>query len=570
MIDLAPTKTKLFIMKKVTLFLAWCVIASSGLVNAQSSTETTKSSFDANHLKQGLQLPTAYYNTTTAPIRETVNGLENSQISIDLQRAQSKSFGTHGPAARPGGTDEFGESLIYTSGPYINSNSNLSILEDISEGMGTFGFGAQKASNNSIAEEFVLPMDFDINEIDVYAYQTGSTPPSITAVYMQIWDGDPSGSGSVIWGDLSTNILDDVEDAEIYRVLESDQSNTTRKIQKVTANTSGLSLAMGSYWIEYTFEGSGNSGPWAPPVAVLGETFTGSALQNLDGTWQALVDGPNNDPQGLPLQMYGVAANGGDSCSEINPAYDWLFELGLTITSGSSYSSANDLTLEAGESFTLENITALMFSDWPITEVSVTYYNDDNGIPGTVIGSETTVSVDGSNAIGSAHTSNHNVYEVTMSVDPFEFTGQENNETTYWIQLTAVNSQNTDVYWGGTYGNMLGNPMAQNEGTDWNAYESDLDGLYTWIGDCSPVLGVESNNLADFEVYPNPTKDILNFRTTKNIEAISLYNLLGQEVLIDKFDNNSTEINLGQLPIGTYILKTTIAGQVNTRKIIKE
>ncbi|PVW12639.1 T9SS type A sorting domain-containing protein [Marixanthomonas spongiae] len=489
-----------------------------------------------------------------------------------MQNKRISSFGAYGSAAKPDGIDGFGENLICTTGPYINDRPDLSILEDTSEGMGTFGLGAQKTSYNSVAEEVVLPMDFDITSIDVYAYQTGSAPPSITAVYMQIWDGDPSsGSASVVWGDLSTNILDDVVDTGVYRVLESDQSNTDRKIQKVTANTNGLSLSSGTYWVEYTFEGSGTSGPWVPPVAVLGETMTGNALQNVAGTWQAIVDEIANEPQGLPMQIYGVADLGGNGCVEMNPPYEWFFEIGLQVSAGSIYENANDLTLAADESFTLQNISAFLGSEWPITEVNVTYYDDDNGKPGTVIGSENSVTIDNVNAVGSINDYPAlNVYEVNLTVDPFEFTGDENNPTLYWIQLTVTNSQNSNVFWVGTYDNQISNPMTSNDGSGWFVDYPGLDGLYTWSGDCSPVLGVEENDFAQFEVYPNPTDDMLYLRTNKNIESISLFNLLGQELLYRDVSKNATEISLASLPAGTYILRTIVEGKVNTQKVIKK
>lgn len=552
-------------MKNFILLLAICFIASSGTVNAQSSSQELK------HTQHKVHLPAAYYKTTTAPVRETKFGVEDSEIDIDFRNVQIKSYGTYGPAARPDGTDGFGENLIYTSGPYMNKVPNLSIAEDVSEGIGTWGFGANKNSDRSLAEEFILPMDFDISSLDVYAYQTGTAPPSITGVYMQIWDGDPSGgSASIVWGDLNTNILEDVEDTGIYRVLESDQSNTDRKIQKVKANTNGLSLTTGAYWVEYAFDGSGSSGPWAPPVSVIGETITGNALQNQNGTWVALVDGTNDDPQGLPLQIYGIADNGGNSCVELNPAYDWYFEEGINITTGGAFSSANDLSLDVDESFTLKNISALLTSEWPITNVNITYYEDDNGNPGAVIGSENSATIDGSTAIGSINGSvSLNVYEVSMSVDPFEFTGQQNSATTYWIGLSATSSQNTSVYWVGTNGNMVGNPSSQDDGSGWTYYKSSFDGHYIWSGDCSPVLGVEDNNLVQFKVYPNPTHDVLYLETTKNIESLSLFNILGQEVLAGIPDKNANEISLAGLPVGTYILKATIEGHVETRKVIK-
>lgn len=555
-------------MKRIILPLTMCFISTLGIMNAQNPRAISELSPTAIHSQQATKLPAAFYETKTSPMRETKLGVINSDIFIDLKNINIPSIGAYGSAARPDGTAEFGENLIYTSGPYKN-DPNLSIVEDTSEGMATWGFAAHKVSGFSVAEDFVLPMDFDITKIDVYSYQTGSTPPSITGIYMQVWDGDPSGgSASIVWGDLSTNILGNVEDTGIYRVLESDQSNTDRKIQKVTANTTGLSLTAGTYWVEYTLEGSGSSGPWAPAMAVLGETITGNAIQNSGGSWDALVDGTNDDPQGLPFQIYGIANLGNNGCVEINPPYDWLFVEALNITSGSAFSTANDLSLEANESFTLKNITAYLVSEWPINTVDVFYYEDNNGIPGNQIGTESSVTIDQNNAIGSLLT--FNVYQLDLTVNPFAFIGQENSATTYWIELSATNTSSTNVFWAGTYDNMVGNPMIQDNNSGWSEYDANFDGLYTWSGDCSPVLGIGSNDLVQFRVYPNPTSDILYIETTQNIESISLFNLLGQKVIYEDIDNNTAEIDVTNLPVGTYILKTSIDGQVETQKIIKK
>lgn len=83
-------------------------------------------------------------------------------------------------------------------------------------------------------------------------------------------------------------------------------------------------------------------------------------------------------------------------------------------------------------------------------------------------------------------------------------------------------------------------------------------------------LGVENYDENDFVLYPNPVQEILYLEASNNIETISLFNLLGQEVLTQKIDKSSTEISLAGLEIGTYILKTTIEGQVQAQKIIKK
>ncbi|MGO3182242.1 MAG: GEVED domain-containing protein [Aequorivita sp.] len=250
---------------------------------------------------QTVEMPAAYFNNPASAVGETAGEGTNSARNMNVVVPFT---GTYYNNMAP-------NAIIYDNGPYFNvaGSPDLSVLESVTLGMGTYGVGAQLASGNSVADDVVFAEDVEISSIDVFAYQSFETPPTITGVYLQVWDGDPSGSGaSVIWGDLTTNIMDNAVYADANRVLEDEQSSTDRQINRVTANTSGLNLAAGTYWIEYTFEGSGTSGPWAPPVVILGETNTGNALQNQSGSWAAIED---VGPQGLPFVIYGDGGGGG-------------------------------------------------------------------------------------------------------------------------------------------------------------------------------------------------------------------------------------------------------------------
>ena len=76
------------------------------------------------------------------------------------------------------------------------------------------------------------------------------------------------------------------------------------------------SLSAGTYWVEATFDGSASfSGPWAPPITIVGQTDTGNALQNLAGVWGPLTDdgtsGLETYLQGMPFIVEGTAQGGG-------------------------------------------------------------------------------------------------------------------------------------------------------------------------------------------------------------------------------------------------------------------
>ncbi|HLV91569.1 MAG TPA: T9SS type A sorting domain-containing protein, partial [Aequorivita sp.] len=82
------------------------------------------------------------------------------------------------------------------------------------------------------------------------------------------------------------------------------------------------------------------------------------------------------------------------------------------------------------------------------------------------------------------------------------------------------------------------------------------------------VVGVGTHDLAGFTYYPNPTNEILNLSSQKNIETIELFNMLGQKVVTSNVNATSTEINLSGLAMGTYIMNVTIDGQTGTYKVI--
>ncbi len=201
------------------------------------------------------------------------------------------------------------QSLLFDNGSVFNITDTpmLSMLQDSSLGMDTYGFGAQISANNYMADDFTLDSDAGLSSVDFYVYQTGATSTSITGVYVQIYDGEPGAGGDVIWGDLTTNVLLNVDFLNGYRQLESLPGNTTRVIQKVTADLDGLELEAGTYWLEVSFDGTGTSGPWAPPVTITGVSTTGNAKQYTGATesYAPAIDGGISTPQGLPFQIYG-------------------------------------------------------------------------------------------------------------------------------------------------------------------------------------------------------------------------------------------------------------------------
>ncbi|MCF6129307.1 T9SS type A sorting domain-containing protein [Flavobacterium sp. AS60] len=84
------------------------------------------------------------------------------------------------------------------------------------------------------------------------------------------------------------------------------------------------------------------------------------------------------------------------------------------------------------------------------------------------------------------------------------------------------------------------------------------------------TLGTADFDLKNVVVYPNPVKDILNISIDRNITAVALYNVLGQQVLTKFFNSNEVAFDISNLTAGTYFVKVASDTEVKTIKIIKQ
>jgi hypothetical protein len=79
------------------------------------------------------------------------------------------------------------------------------------------------------------------------------------------------------------------------------------------------------------------------------------------------------------------------------------------------------------------------------------------------------------------------------------------------------------------------------------------------------VLSTNQNQISGLQVYPNPTKNILNITTdinsTKNVE---IYDMVGKKVLVE---NIQTQLNVSSLLTGMYIVKITQDGKTSTKRL---
>lgn len=85
------------------------------------------------------------------------------------------------------------------------------------------------------------------------------------------------------------------------------------------------------------------------------------------------------------------------------------------------------------------------------------------------------------------------------------------------------------------------------------------------------TLGLKENYLsAKVKMYPNPVKNTLTIDANGTIQKVSVYNVLGQEVMKASPKTNSATLQTSQLKKGVYFVTTDIDGVISTSKVLKD
>ena len=100
---------------------------------------------------------------------------------------------------------------------------------------------------------------------------------------------------------------------------------------------------------------------------------------------------------------------------------------------------------------------------------------------------------------------------------------------------------------------------------DFSAGSALSDSTTPVWGTC-PSLGVDDQNLTNISMYPNPTDNTLFISGNETPIAITIYNVLGKEVLSIKNTNN---INVKALPSGVYTIRLSDGVRQTNRKFVK-
>ena len=115
--------------------------------------------------------------------------------------------------------------------------------------------------------------------------------------------------------------------------------------------------------------------------------------------------------------------------------------------------------------------------------------------------------------------------------------------------------------------NLVTNPIMHEFGVTSNLNNVVwYDNLYIW----KAPLSTNEFEISSIKLYPNPATNLLNIESEISIEKVTVYNILGQEVISKSPNAELVTLDVSSLQVGVYIVKTSINGNVSSTRFIKE
>ena len=191
--------------------------------------------------------------------------------------------------------------------------SDISIVQS-DLGMTFSGINFNAKYNVNVSDEFIIPLneEWKISGFIFYAYQTNapSNLSTFSEAKVKLYSGKPSEGGELVYDFSEIGNMVNSSWTGIYRISDyaGDPSSISRPIMKINFYTPEFTLPPGEYWLEWSAYGSdAYSGPWTPPVTILGQTNTGNAIQFVNNAWRGFIDTGNNSNQGACFDVLGLS-----------------------------------------------------------------------------------------------------------------------------------------------------------------------------------------------------------------------------------------------------------------------
>lgn len=196
-----------------------------------------------------------------------------------------------------------------------------------------------------------------------------------------------------------------------------------------------------------------------------------------------------------------------DGCGQIQLSNN--FEGVYVIEPSSGYKIADDFIVSASTlNFSVQTVTANIVADGGVDTAGIVFYEDNNGIPGTQIGTAIeNLTPTSQTLIGNYQGTD--AWEVVLTLPTaVDFTNGPNNEpATYWVQISASTSGGSLTGIEMTSANHIGNyAMIRYESDPWMVNPGSFDAVFSIEGTCIKVECPEPTNLSATNITQNSAK----------------------------------------------------------------
>lgn len=100
-----------------------------------------------------------------------------------------------------------------------------------------------------------------------------------------------------------------------------------------------------------------------------------------------------------------------------------------------------------------------------------------------------------------------------------------------------------------------------------NQFSINIDDIKLYRSYNTDVAEVEMNM---FSIYPNPTTEKLMIESQVVVNQYDIYDITGAMIMSKPINEKSFEIDVSELPVGTYLIKMSANDIVQTKHFIKE
>lgn len=150
-------------------------------------------------------------------------------------------------------------------------------VSQLESGETVFGYGVQGASNNIMADDFVVGAGgFNVTGISVFAYTTGATAPSLNQVN---WAIGANPTTSLTSSTVTTQWYNDTNPLGVYRTNVGDFSSNNRRLMLGRVTGLNINLAAGTHFLSFNVLGAN----FSPPLPTSLATHGMNAQQSLAG-----------------------------------------------------------------------------------------------------------------------------------------------------------------------------------------------------------------------------------------------------------------------------------------------